>query len=356
MGVSTTKRQSEPTGKQLVEWTENDFPGRTPGTRAAHTTGIGASGTFTPSPVIANFCTAPQFNSGVIPVLARFSNGSGLKEEHDLHTDARGLAVKFFRGTDDEADMVAMTLPLFFVRNGADFEALSKASVPVPVRKLRIRWWQQLLLDLQLKVPPAAPPTDVDTAIDPAHLTEFAKRHPEAKSAVAALSGLVNPTSYGRAAYHGVHAFRMTGPDGVERPVRYTWEPFLGVRSVTEDQKQTLPNDHLHRDLRARLAAGTISFALQFTVGEQGDDTTDPTTPWPVRRPRITGGVLKLDAVVADQEADQERVSYNPTRTLAGFVPFDDDLLIQARGAAYRYSCEQRGGSGCPVMHSGSRP
>jgi catalase len=352
MGVSTSKRQSEPTGEQLVEWTERDFPGRTPGTRAAHSTGIGVTGTFTPSPVIANYCTARQFNAGVIPVLARFSNGSGLKEEHDLHTDARGLAVKFFRGTPDEADMVAMTLPLFFVRNGADFEELSKVSVPVPVRKLRLRWWQKLLLDLQLKVPPADPPSDVDTAIDPAHLTGFAKRYPEAKSAVAALSGLVNPTSYGRAAYHGVHAFRMTGPDGVERPVRYQWEPFLGVRSVTEEQKKTLPNDHLHRDLRSRLAEDSISFALQIMVGEQSDDPTDPTRPWPVQRTRITAGVLKLSALVADQFEDQERVSYNPTRTLDGFVPYEDDLLIQARGEAYRYSCEQRKGSGCPVIHS----
>jgi hypothetical protein len=45
-------------------------------------------------------------------------------------------------------------------------------------------------------------------------------------------------------------------------------------------------------------------------------------------------------------------VSYNPTRTLDGFVPYEDDLLIQARGEAYRYSCEQRKGSGCPVIHS----
>ena len=350
--MSTAEQLHEPTGRQLVEWTENDFPDRTPGTRAAHTVGIGVSGTFTPSRVMANFCIAPQFNRGVIPVLARFSNGSGLKQEHDLHTDARGLAVKFFRGTHDEADMVAMTLPLFFVRNGADFEALSKASVPVPVRKLRVRWWQKLLLDLQLKVPPEAAPTDVDTAIDPTHLTKFATQHPEAKSAVAALSGLVNPTSYGRATYHGVHAFLMTGPDDVERPVRYQWEPFLGVRSVTDEQKRCLPNDHLHHDLRDRLADGAIRFALQVIVGEEGDDPTDPTTAWPVQRTRITAGVLTLDELVADQHEDQERVSYNPTRTLDGFVPFEDDLLIQARGEAYRYSCEQRGGSGCPVMHS----
>lgn len=353
MTSTTTDRndRAEPTGKQLVEWTERDFPGRTPGTRAAHTVGIGASGTFIPSKVIADYTTAAQFNSGPIPVLARFSNGSGLDEERDLHTDARGLAVKFFRGTEQETDLVAMTLPLFFIKNGADFEALSKASVPVPVRKLRVSWWRKLLLDLQLKQPPLPPPDDVEAAIDPSKLTEFARKYQEAKSTVAALSGLITPTSYGRCAYHGVHAFVMTGPDGVERAVRYQWEPFLGVRGVTDEQRKTLANDHLHTDLRTRLAQSPIQFALQIQIGEQGDDTSDPTTAWPVQRPRLTGGVLRLDTVVADQLDDQERVSYNPTRTLPGFEPAPDDLLIQARGRAYEYSCQQRGGSGCPVLH-----
>lgn len=350
MPEAMTTQPIVPTGKQLVEWTENDFPGCTEGTRAAHTVGIGVSGTFTPSGVMSNFCVAPHFNQGEIPVLARFSNGSGLNEEHDLHTDARGLAVKFFHGTatatKPETDMVAMTLPVFFVRNGAAFEAFSKASVPVPVRKLRVSWWQKLLLDVQLKVPPEPAPSDVKAAIDPARLTKFAIEYPEAKSAVAALSGLANPTSYGRAAYHGVHAFVMTDPQGRERPVRFQWEPFLGVRSVTAEEKETLRNDHLHCDLRRRLAHGSLSFALQILVGEQGDDTSDPTTAWPVQRPRITGGVLRLDKV----QDDQERVSYNPARTADGFVPAPDDLLIQARDRAYEFSCQQRGGSGCPVM------
>ena len=103
---------------------------------------------------------------------------------------------------------------------------------------------------------------------------------------------------------------------------------------MTDHQQQSLPNDHLHQDLRDRLADGSISFVLQIIVGEQGDDPTDPTTAWSVQRTRITGGVLKFDDVVADQHEDQERVSYNPTRTLVGFVPFQDDLLIQARREA----------------------
>lgn len=343
--MGDTRTLHEPSGEELVEWTERDFPGRTPGTRVAHTVGIGASGVFLPSEVIADHTVARQFNSGPVDVLARFSNGSGLHSEHDLHTDARGLAVKFFHGTDHETDMVAMTLPVFFVRNGADFQALSDASVPVPVGKIGFPWWKNLWRSLQLKQPPAPPPQDAERAIDPMRLVRFAREHQEAKSAIAALSGLVNPTSYGRATYHGVHTFVMTGPDGVRRPVRYRWEPFLGVRSVTAEQLEdsTLPNDHLHRDLRQRLAHGSISFALEILVGEQSDDTSDPTTAWPVQRRRITGGILRLDHVLEDQLHDQELLSYNPTRTSEGFEPSPDDLLLQARGRAYRYSSEQRG-------------
>ena len=343
MAHSRAAQATEPSGKDLVEWTERDFPGRTPGTRVAHTVGIGASGVFTPSRVIAGYTTARHFNSGTIPVVARFSNGSGLSSQHDLNPDARGLAVKFFRGDADETDMVAMTLPLFFVRNGADFKALSEASVPVAVRKLEVGRWKRLLLALQLKVPPDPPAPDAEKAIDPAKLTRFAREHPEAKSAVAALSGLVNPTSYGRAVYHGVHTFMMTDPDGTVRPVRYKWQPFLGVLGVTEEQKRTLPNDHLHHDLRRRLGGGgSLSFALQFLVGEQSDDPSDPTAPWPVQRRRITAGVLRLDEVVADQVHDQEQLSFNPTRTLEGFVPAPDDLLIRARGRAYEHSAKLR--------------
>ena len=353
----------EPSGRQLVEWTEQDFPGRTPGTRAAHTVGIGVSGTFRPSRVISDFCAAPQFNSGVIPVLPRFSNGRGLNEERDLHTDARGLAVKLFPDKpvvagrdphvepgDRQADMVAMTLPLFFVRDGASFEEFSRISRPVPVRKLRLSWWQQMLLKLQLKVPPAAPPADVAVAIDPSKLTAYAAQHPEAKSTIAALSGLINPISYGRATYHGVHAFVMTDHRGVSRPVRYQWEPLLGVRGVSPEQLATLADDHLHTDLAKRLRSAPIRFALEFLVGEEGDDPTDPTTPWPVQRPRISGGILSFDRLVADQDTDQQHVSYNPTRTLAGLEPVPGDELIAARGRAYEYSCAQRGGSGCPVV------
>ncbi len=338
-------------GKELVDWTENDFPGRTAGTRAAHTVGIGVAGIFTPSEVIANYCTAPQFNSGPTEIVGRFSNGSGLDTERDLHTDARGLAVKFFRGEEHETDLVAMTLPVFFVSTGEAFEGFSKASIPVPVAELRTTWWERVKLALQLRVPDAAPPDDVATAINPAHLADYAKNHPEAKTGVAALAGLITPISYARAAYHGVHTFMMTDPGGRVRPVRYQWEPFLGVRGVTAEQRKTLASDHLHTDLRRRLEHGTLSFTLNLSIGDDGDPIDDPTQLWQMQRRRVSAGVLTLTRVEANQIEDCERLSFNPGRLVEGFTASNDDLLA-SRIRAYEYSCSQRSGEGCPVMHT----
>ena len=90
----------------------------------------------------------------IADVLARWTDGAGIRAALADEIVAAGAA-----------DMVAMTLPLFFVRNGADFKALSEASVPVAVRKLEIGRWKRLLLALQLKVPPDPPAPDAERAM-----------------------------------------------------------------------------------------------------------------------------------------------------------------------------------------------
>ena len=86
-------------GRALVDATKEDFPKWQPGTRAAHSHGIGAVGWFEASAEATERCTAKHFSGERIPVLIRFSNGSGQRTEYDRTTDARGLAVKFFVGT-----------------------------------------------------------------------------------------------------------------------------------------------------------------------------------------------------------------------------------------------------------------
>jgi len=328
-------------GEQLVEWTRRAFPDRAPNTRAAHATGISVKGTFRPSPTGAALCTAQFLNRGPIEVLGRFSNGSGRAQQRDRDQDARGLALKFFAGTRDEMDLVAMTLALFFVDRPEDFEEFSLVSMPVPREEFEVSWWEKIKLSAQLKLPPEMPPTDLDEDLSPARLVEYAKQHPECKTAIGMLAGLIKPVSLGRATYHGVHTFRVVDPSGLSRPIRYKWSPVTGSQDLGDNVGER-DQQYLHEELRDRLAREPIRFTLNFLMGDQGDPLDRPTALWPVARRRINAGSLEIREVLDDQD-DCERTGYNPTRVGGGFE-LSDDPVLSARGDAYTASWNDRDG------------
>lgn len=334
-------------GEQLVKLTRESFVDPRPGSRAAHSNGVGVVGSFVPGDSIAQWCVAPQFNTGSVPVLARFSNGSGAGAEHDNHVDARGLAVKFFRDTDEECDMVAMTLQTFFVSHAESFGALAEASTPIPVADQRQTWLQRTRDRLALRAPAPPVPPDVDRVLCGHQLVEFSSGHPEAKTTVGQLSGLINPKSYGRATYHGVHTFMITDPNGAVRPIRYRWSPQLGSRGESDPVRQfERPPTYLRDDLAERLERGDVlKFTLEFIFGEAGDPLYDPTQIWHIQRRRLNVGELRVEGLVADQEADSEKVSFNPGRLVDGFGPSPDPLLA-ARARAYLAGAVERGAHG----------
>ncbi len=97
------------------------------------------------------------------------------------------------------------------------------------------------------------------------------------------------------------------------------------------------------------MARKATRFVLRMVLAEQGDDLADPTVLWDTTRRRIVMGEMTLTGLIDD--ADAEKISFNPTRVVAGFECSDDPVLA-ARGWTYEYWCGQRGGSGCPVMRS----
>ena len=86
-----------------------------------------------------------------------------------------------------------------------------------------------------------------------------------------------------------------------------------------------------------------------MTVGEADDALDDPTKPWPGTRTRIVMGTLKLLKVAEDQEADGERISFNPCRLQHG-IEVSGDPILEARRCAYEVSRDMRGG--CPFRWS----
>src|ERR1700761_5826604 len=137
--------------KQLVDATASDFPDHDLKRRPVHTIGIGVDGYFEPSDVARDYCIAEHFQGPRIPVLVRFSNGSGSPVQHDGWSDARGMATRFFLKERAATDLIAMTLTEFFVPTVDDFLAFTKAAVPTPVHPES--WWQKMADMLQLKVP-----------------------------------------------------------------------------------------------------------------------------------------------------------------------------------------------------------
>src|SRR5215510_13711949 len=325
--------------KQLVEAIIANLPAPVPGKRPVHTIGVGAKGEFVASDVARTYCIAEHFNGQPVDVSARFSNGLGGPEQHDGWSDVRGMATRFHLPGGTASDLIATTLGEFFVRNVDDFFEFAKVAKLEQYR--RRSWWLKLWDILQLKVPPRNPYPNETKNVDAGAL-RYADRHRFAQLGVFQVGLIGAPVSYARASYHAVHTFWVTGPDGVRRPVRFSWQPVAGVRNTDK----VVPRDkYLFEELENRLQRWPARFLLMMTIGEAGDALDDPTKPWPGTRTRVSMGTLTLIEVSDDQEADGERISFNPHRLAPG-IEVSNDPILEARLGAYEVSREMRGG--CP--------
>src|SRR5665809_80270 len=152
-----------------------------PGHRAAHAKGVFCRGTFTPSPEAREFTRAPHMQGDPVEVMVRFSNGSGNPDAPDAdRRDGRGMATRFQLPNGEAADIVAITIPVFFVRTAEDFLEFVRARKPDP-----------------------------ETGeMDMVKVGAFVGAHPETQAAVQLiLPSLVPPTSYATCAYNSLHAF-----------------------------------------------------------------------------------------------------------------------------------------------------
>jgi catalase len=329
--------------EQLVDAVESDFPNRVAGTRAAHSFGIGAVGTFLPSLVAKSYCVAEVFAGPEVPAVVRFSNASG-QPEPDSTVDVRGMATKFHVPSGAEMDLLMMTLPEFVVGTVEEFLNFTEAAQP---KISKDESFLQKLSDL-LHLRASLPAEHGQPGVVPA-LARFADRHRNARAAVIGIGAVVTPQSYAQVEYHAVHAFVAEGSGAERRYVRFHWLPAAGVKPLAD--AEGMAADYLFTELEARLAAGPARFILEMQIGELGDDPTDPTVWWPDTRRKVVMGQLSLTALVADQVTDCEQISFNPGRLLPGLACTEDPIL-QARLDAYQVSCGRRHGTGCPVGRS----
>jgi catalase len=285
-----------------------------PAFRAAHARGLCCDAAFTPTPEAAALSKAPHLQSPV-PAVVRFSNASPRPDAPDTGQGVAGMAVKFVLDDGRETDIVAISLPVFFVRHPEHFIELTRASRPDP-RTGRP---------------------------SPAHVLGFALRHPEAFRALVHAARRQRSVMASRlqARYFGLHAFRWTAAGGDQAFVRYELEPEAGERQIPRAEARARGRDFLAKDLAERLARGPAGFRLVVQVAEPGDPIDDPTRPWSKKRRRVNVGRLQITGLTADQDGGCERRAFDPTRVVEG-IDLSGDPVLAARRDAYSVSIERR--------------
>ena len=278
-----------------------------PGHRVLHAKGLFFSGTFNATPDATAICSAAHLSGETIPILVRWSHGSGRPDSNDATPFVRGMAVSFVLPDGSSTDILGQTVPRFPVRTPEDFIRLAEVSR------------------------------------DKKALAAFLATRPRTALALAAnarAKALGPPRSYAEATYYPVHAYRWVSISGAGTWVRYRLEP--------EATPQERPpgkfsgRDRLSEEILARVALAPVRFKLMVTVGGSKDDPNNPMAVWKGSR-EFNGGWLTVTTPEADAEAEGDTVVFDPTRLVPG-IQLSDDPILRYRPKAYAVSITRRTG------------
>jgi catalase len=279
----------------------NEISGVHPGHRAAHAKGTLLTGTFTGAGT--DLTTAAHLQGEPVRVTARFSNGGGDPNIPDYAREGRGMAVKFYLADGGKTDIVALTLPCFFVRTPEDFLSFTQAR----------------------KHPEKLMP-------------DWLGAHPEALTAIQAALGADPPESYATCAYNSIHSYRFVDGGGGSRFVRYRWEPEAGQATLSGEDAKARGRDYLQEEIVER---GESAFRLVAVIATEEDAVDDPTVAWPDERERVELGRLVLTGPELEREQGGDILVFDPTRVVDG-IELSDDAVLRFRGPAYSVSVTRR--------------
>ena len=273
------------------------------GHRVLHAKGHFYSGTFNASPEATALCRAGHLQGDSVPVLVRWSHGSGRPDANDDMPFVRGMSVSFVLPDGTSTDLLGQTVPRFPVRTPEDFVRLTELTR------------------------------------DRRELAKFLATRPRTALALAAnarAGALAAPRSYAEATYFPVHAYRWLSLSGHGSWVRYRLSPRPGPRPLGKFSGR----DRLREEILARLQQGPVMFDLVVTVAAAKDDPHNPMSVWRGSR-EFVAGWFEITTPEDDHEAEGDLVVFDPTRVVDG-IELSDDPILRYRPAAYSVSIERR--------------
>ena len=283
-----------------------------PGFRPAHAKGIMLSGNFKPAPDASSLTRAPHASLESTPILARFSNSTGLPEIPDSKPEAnpRGFAIRFNLADHVHTDIVAHSTDGFPARNGQEFLEFLRAAAS--------------------SGPEVPSPKPIET---------FLGTHPAALRFVQTPKPF--PSSLARDTYFGVTAFEFTNAAGETRFGRYRIIPEAGNEYLADDKLSTLRENQHFEEIEHRVKQSPIRFRIYVQIAASGDVTDDATIHWPEDRQLIEFGTIELTSILPDSIVQQKHIIFDPIPRVDGIEPSADPLL-ELRAAIYLLSGRER--------------
>ena len=297
--------------EQLVDTLQLLF-GKHPGYRPMNAKGIVCEGTFTPAETARTLSRASHLQGRTVPVTVRFSDFTGIPTipDGDPNASPRGMGIRFHLENDAATELVAHSYDGFPVATAEEFLAFLRA--------------------LADSSPGASKPTAMET---------FLANHPRAKQFVAAPKPA--PASFASESYYAVNAFRFTNQDGMSRYGRYQIHPVIAEKHLSAKEAATRPANFLFDELVERFKSGPVQFRVFVQLAANGDPITDASQAWPAERARVELGTLSIKRTVADSDAQQQSLGFDPTRLVDG-IEASNDPLIKARSEIYAISYRRR--------------
>jgi catalase len=149
------------------------------------------------------------------------------------------------------------------------------------------------------------------------------------------------PSSFARESYFGVTAMQFTNQDGLTHIGRYRIVPEAGNEHLSDAAAAARSENFLFDEIKERVSKGPIIFRILLQLAGSEDIVDDATVHWPEDRPVAELGRIVLAAPVADNDAAQKQIIFDPIPRVDGIEPSEDPLL-ELRAAVYLLSGRRR--------------
>ncbi len=303
--------QPDPLSRETLQEFDNLF-GLHPGYRPVHAKGILLSGVFTPAAGVSALTRAPHVNQPSIRVEVRFSDFAGVPAipDSDENASPRGFALRFYLADHVHTDIIAHSANAFPTSTIEEFLQFVRA--------------------IGATKPELPHPNPIEA---------FLGAHPAALAFVQLPKPI--PASFATESFYSVSAYKFTNGEGASKFGRYRIVPQEASEYLDPATAAKQGADFLFDEIRGRIARGPVKMRILVQLTAEGDVVDDATIQWPEDRPLIEFGTVELNGLVADEEAAQRQIIFDPIPRVDG-IESSGDPLLEPRATVYLASGRRR--------------